>query len=443
MPFKKRIWTDLIKDKFIKLLGFLFDNIDIALTFALAIYAAIKAVYGGPLQYVIPTFSAVLVVLSVSILKERHNREKLNNLLEKLLRNITADTFFTNKTDERAYILKAKKEILLIQETGLKISETCRKELLNFIQSSSDSKIRIITALNKTPIIELLAYRNANLTKEVMSSRLKSGIDMIKVLSDAAEDASNRIEVRFLPYPPDITAIFIDPNHSNPRKSEALIRLQGFKVTFDDKLDFELNRYDAEEVYSLYKKQFDNMWKQSIKCILITGRPGIGKSTILSNVVNELSKKSKTNNVAGFITHADVDANGNRIGFVTKTINNQHSGSFAVKGADQYILNEKTMTDIIIPTLEAGIKTSNLLIIDEIGPLQFQNARFRELIDLALNTPTLSILGSVSLIETHKDVTGIHNHYRTGIIEVNINNRTKTETHLIEEFRNHFSPLKF
>ncbi len=421
------------KEKVYKFIVYCYYNFDVFLTCLLAVVAAVISIFGGKQEYVIATIATVLVVITITTLRERKSRDDLITEVQKLSGNITADNFFSRKSNEQLFISKAKKEIILIQESGQLISETCRQHLLDFIHANQDGRIRIVTTLNKVSITELMAFRNANLTPELMGKRLVGGLDMIKVLSDFAGQDSNRIEVRFFPYPCDITAVFIDPNHDNLKNREALIRLQGFKVTFDDKLDFSLNGYYSNTVYGLYKKQMEKIWQMSIKCLLITGKPGVGKSTVLNRVVDEI-KKSKKLKVVGFITLSTVDPQGNRIGFITSTLDGKHSGSLSEKKNEKYILNKETMSKIIHPALAEGIESADLLVIDEIGPIQLQDHLFKELILKALNKPTLSILGTISTIETFGGVAEIHHHFRTGIIEMTEQNRHRVESKLLNEF---------
>ena len=246
------------------------------------------------------------------------------------------------------------------------------------------------------------------------------------------EHAAN-LEVRFFPYPVDITAVFKDPLHLDKRKRGAIIRLQGFRVTFDDKLDFTISSEDSNDVYEVFRQQADSMWIASTKCLFLTGRPGVGKSTLLAKVVTRIAQDQNLR-ISGFLTHDIKNMNGERVGFETETIDKKKKGQLAVKQSDgSYKLNHNTLNEVVLPTILNGLENTDIMVIDEIGPIQLQDPEFQKAIDLLLEKRSISILGVLAL-EGHPYLSKIRNHYRTGLIDVSEFNRKSLVELLTSEF---------
>jgi nucleoside-triphosphatase len=427
------------KSRIIKFVSFVIENIDTFLSIALAIVAAIVSTFSGKIELAIAATAGVLTILSIGVLRDRTAREQMikeiQNIhfdVKQLAGNTSADDFFSRKSSEQDVIIQAESEIVLIQETGRLIAETNRREIVNFLKKGG--RIRWISVLDDSPVPEFMAFRNANLiTPQLMAGRMKNGTEMIEILATEAKADASQLEVRFFPYPIDITAVFKDPFHMDKRKREALIRLQGFRVAFDDKLDFIVNAHTSKETYELFYQQMESIWQASTKCLFLTGKPAIGKSTLLGRVVNILHQSTNLK-IVGFITRDVRNAAGDRIAFETSTLDHKKIGQLATKKDDgTYELNHETMNSIIIPTLLEGLESADLLVIDEIGPIQLQNAEFQKTINLILEKRNLSIMGTVAL-QGSPYLSRIHQHYRTGLFEVTETNREQLEKKLSAEF---------
>lgn len=425
--------------KFIKVLAWAIDNLDYLLGIIVSVYVIYLSIVGGKNEYMIAATAGVLSILSIGVIRDRYCREKQNKQVEKLLTEIadikkpsTPDTFFTRKSSERELILEAENEIILVQETGRLLAETCRRELVDFLRKGG--KLKWICVLDDYHLSNLMSFRNANLTSpELMAGRMKDGIEMIRVLANEAQEYAKNLEVRFFPYPTDITSIIVDPKNLNAKKRRGLIRFQGFRVTFDDKIDFCLCEDESPNIFTLYLNQVNKIWSSSTKCLFLTGIPGIGKSTLLTKVVDMLSLPP--NKVMGIITKDIRNTEGQRVAFETTSLDSQQHGELARRNIfGEYILNRETMEKVIIPTIERGIDEADLLILDEVGPIQLQEPKFRLVVERALSKRSLSILGIVAQ-EGHPYLSTVSSNYRTCIITVDANNRDSLPTQIASEFQ--------
>ncbi len=117
--------------------------------------------------------------------------------------------------------------------------------------------------------------------------------------------------------------------------------------------------------------------------IFLTGRPGIGKSTILIKIIEELKRNEK--NVCGFVT-PEVRENGRRIGFKVLDISTNKSIWFA--RVDVYPNSTKFgKYSVFIKQFEKFLdevfKTKedcDIIVIDEIGKMEMLSEKFRKLI---------------------------------------------------------------
>lgn len=125
------------------------------------------------------------------------------------------------------------------------------------------------------------------------------------------------------------------------------------------------------------------------KNILLTGRPRVGKSTLICRVVENL-KRVGHNNMGGFYT-LDVRRNNERIGFSIQTLNGK-SGRLAEVGLvsryrlGKYGIDMASFEHVALTALEAAIAREQLVVIDEIGFMEIKSQRFQRLVIRALDS---------------------------------------------------------
>lgn len=113
--------------------------------------------------------------------------------------------------------------------------------------------------------------------------------------------------------------------------------------------------------------------------ILLTGRPGVGKTTVIMKVIEGFRGRA-----GGFYTE-EIRRGNIREGFRIKSLDGQNgilahvsrSGPFRV---GRYGVDVDSFDGIAISSLERALEQDELIIIDEIGRMELFSRRFRSLI---------------------------------------------------------------
>lgn len=171
------------------------------------------------------------------------------------------------------------------------------------------------------------------------------------------------------------------------------------------------------------------------KNILLTGRPRVGKSTIIQKVVENL-RGAGFKDIGGFYT-SEICRGGERIGFAINTLNGK-GGRLAEVGFEspyrlgKYGVDMESFEDIALTALEDAIKRCGVVVIDEIGYMELKSRRFRELVSKALDSPAF-VLATImrsrfdfaNVIKARPDVE---------VITVRVDNRDRLVDELVERF---------
>ena len=127
--------------------------------------------------------------------------------------------------------------------------------------------------------------------------------------------------------------------------------------------------------------------------IFVTGRPGSGKTTTLLKCFDYLSKKYK---VGGILT-LEVREFGKRIGFEVLDVYSKKREIFASiyyktnKKVGKYGVEIEKFDKIFLNAIEFSIKECQIIIIDEIGKMEFLSNNFVIFLEKILNSDKILI----------------------------------------------------
>lgn len=130
--------------------------------------------------------------------------------------------------------------------------------------------------------------------------------------------------------------------------------------------------------------------------LLVTGKPGVGKTTLVERVVEALRGSLR---LAGFTTTEMRGPDGERVGFAVVTVDGKR-GELARAGlrsrvrVGRYGVNLEEFERLALP--ELGRRDVDLVAIDEIGKMECASGRFRRAAEDALDSP-VSVLATIGI----------------------------------------------
>ncbi|KAJ8985615.1 hypothetical protein NQ317_015108 [Molorchus minor] len=176
-----------------------------------------------------------------------------------------------------------------------------------------------------------------------------------------------------------------------------------------------------------------------MKNIVITGPPGIGKTTLVKKIINKLSTlQYPQKDVDGFYTE-EVRNNNRRIGFDIVTLDGQRAilarkGSNELPGemptVGQYVVHLDDFEKLALPIFE---KSKKLLVIDEIGKMELFSTRFEERVKKVIESRDVKVIATVP-IKGGSLVQQIKKNRDTKLITVNQDNRDCLLDEIVELF---------
>lgn len=113
--------------------------------------------------------------------------------------------------------------------------------------------------------------------------------------------------------------------------------------------------------------------------ILLTGRPGVGKTTAVKKIVAQLGRR-----VGGFYTR-EIRGQGHRTGFEIVTLDGRTAwlasrSSTAIFKDEvtlgRYRVNLRAIDSTAVPAMQRALAEARIILIDEIGPMELASALF-------------------------------------------------------------------
>jgi nucleoside-triphosphatase len=130
------------------------------------------------------------------------------------------------------------------------------------------------------------------------------------------------------------------------------------------------------------------------RLLLITGCPGVGKTTLLLKVAEAL--KVKCYSVGGMISR-DVRTAGNRVGFEVTDLNSGNKGWLASVHQERgpqvgrYRVNVDDLNDVGVKAIVEAYEKLDVVVVDEVGPMELFSEKFREAVKKAVESKKLFV----------------------------------------------------
>ena len=130
---------------------------------------------------------------------------------------------------------------------------------------------------------------------------------------------------------------------------------------------------------------------------LVTGPPGVGKSTLISKVVLRLKSAGV---IVGGCTTAEKKSGGARIGFEVRDLTSGRVGELASVNSKfgprvgRYRVNLTDLATVGAAGVAAAASASEVIVIDEVGPMELVSPEFRRAVRKCVDTgkPMLAVV---------------------------------------------------
>jgi len=171
------------------------------------------------------------------------------------------------------------------------------------------------------------------------------------------------------------------------------------------------------------------------RVLLLTGNPGIGKTTVLLKVADAL--KVKGYSVGGMISR-EVRSCGERVGFEILDLNSNAHGWLAhVKQSSgprvgRYHVNLIDLERTGVGAILNAVKECDVICIDEIGPMELFSERFKEVVRRAVECEKL-VVGVIHWKAKDKLIEDVKSRVDVEIVAVTFENRDKLAESLLQK----------
>ena len=166
--------------------------------------------------------------------------------------------------------------------------------------------------------------------------------------------------------------------------------------------------------------------------VLLTGRPGCGKTTLIKRLVNELALPA-----GGFYTE-EIRQCSRRVGFKIVTLEGEeavlaHVDFNTTQRVGKYRLDLRVLESIGSEAICTAVRARRLVVIDEIGPMEIRSPVFCDVVNDALDSgePILGTITSRSFPFTN----AIKKRHDIILIELRPNNREQLILELSGKFK--------
>jgi nucleoside-triphosphatase len=166
--------------------------------------------------------------------------------------------------------------------------------------------------------------------------------------------------------------------------------------------------------------------------ILLTGRPGCGKTTLIKRVVDKLALPA-----GGFYTK-EIRQQGQRVGFKLITLDGKEAVFADInfktpERVGKYGLDLAKLETVGVAAVRQAVHARQLVVIDEIGPMEIRSSIFRDAVNEALHSG-LPILGTI-VARSLPFTDAIKKRSDISLTEVRLDNRQRLCVELSDRFK--------
>jgi nucleoside-triphosphatase len=165
--------------------------------------------------------------------------------------------------------------------------------------------------------------------------------------------------------------------------------------------------------------------------ILITGKPGCGKTTLLARIAERLGNK------AGGMLTREIREHGRRVGFSVENLSTGEKATFAhvdfpkARRVGRYGVDVAALERVGVGAIEQALGECEVVLIDEIGPMELYSRRFAEAVEQAFSSPK-RVVASIHLSSRHPLITSLKSRGDAIIYTISEENREEVFRRVME-----------
>jgi nucleoside-triphosphatase len=173
----------------------------------------------------------------------------------------------------------------------------------------------------------------------------------------------------------------------------------------------------------------------SLKNLLLTGRPGIGKTTLINESVRRIRE---TGIKIGGISTREIRSRGIRKGFMIRDIESGREAIMAStdfkKGPNigRYRVDISALTEVGVTAIHTAIEEAEVIVIDEIGPMELLSPEMSKIILRAIESAK-PVLGVIHWKMRERLTHAILSNPKTKVVEVRHDNRDSLVSKIVDD----------
>jgi len=171
------------------------------------------------------------------------------------------------------------------------------------------------------------------------------------------------------------------------------------------------------------------------RIIFLTGRPGVGKTTVLLRIVDELKRRGFS--IGGMVSQ-EAREGGSRIGFKIIDLETGREGWLAHVRQQQgpkvgkYTVCLEDLESVGVTAILNAIRRADVAVIDEVGPMELFSKAFKDGVTEALNSGK-TVFGIIHYRAWDPLIEAVKRRGDTKIIEVTLENRERLHELIVQE----------
>lgn len=171
--------------------------------------------------------------------------------------------------------------------------------------------------------------------------------------------------------------------------------------------------------------------------VFLTGEPSCGKTTAIKKTCEMLLTKSMR---CGGVVSGEIRERGIRVGFSLEDLSTQDTGTLAHVNLNEgprvgkYRVNLPDIQRIGVTAIKHAIEEADVIIVDELGPMELHSMPFILAVEMALATPK-PFVGTIHKRASHYLVAAIKSNQAYRIVELTPENRNEIPNTIVERIQ--------